>query len=88
LRFERAGAEVSVHCASCGQALARGAEAWKSTLAPVERTMSGIMAAYTTMDGVKLREYVCPGCGALLECETVYEDDPPLLDFMGAFPDA
>lgn len=88
LHCDSAGAAACVSCASCGQLLARSGEAWKSKLQPIESSMNEIIAAYTTIDGVKLRQYACPSCGALLDSETVYADDPPLLDYLGAIPDA
>ncbi len=79
---------VSVSCAGCGEILAGHGEAWKAKLLPIESPMNEIMSAYSTIDGVSLHQYVCPVCGALLDSETVYADDPPLLDYVGAIPDA
>jgi hypothetical protein len=88
LEFVGAGSEITVCCAHCAHTLARRGEAWKSALEPRERPMNEVMATYTTIERVKLREYACPACGALLDCETAYEGDPPLLDYVGAIPDA
>ena len=88
LKFTHGDDAIVVSCVHCDHALAQNGEAWKSGLAPKERKMNEIMAAYTTSDGVKLREYLCPQCGVLLDSETTYEDDPPLLDYIGAIPDA
>ena len=79
---------VSVSCGGCGESLAGYGEAWKAKLDPIEFPMSEIMSTYTTIDGVILRQYACPVCGALLDSETVYGDDPPLLDYLGVIPDA
>ena len=88
LKFTHADEAIVVSCAHCDHPLARNGEAWKAGLEPTERKMNEIMAAYTTGDGVKLREYLCPQCGVLLDSETTYEDDPPLLDYIGVIPDA
>ncbi len=88
LRCDNTDGAVSVSCVSCGHLLAEGDNAWKSNMRSVESPMNEIISAYTTIDGVFLRQYTCPGCGALLDSETVYEDDPPLLDYVGAIPDA
>ena len=88
LKFSNGSDAMTVSCAHCDHTLARGGEAWKAGLKPRERKMSGIMTAYTTIDSVKLREYLCPRCGVLLDSETTYEDDPPLLDYIGVIPDA
>jgi len=88
LTCDYAGEESTVSCTSCGVLLADHGEAWKSKLQPIELPMNEIISAYTTIDGVSLRQYACPACGALLDCETVYGDDPPLLDYIGAIPDA
>lgn len=88
LRCDNSDGEPSVSCVGCGQTLAEGAAAWKSNLRPTKSPMNEIITAYTTIDGVSLRQYACPGCGVLLDSEIVYEDDPPLLDYVGAIPDA
>lgn len=78
----------TVACAGCGQHLADPGSAWKSAARRIERTMSGIIPAYTTIARVKLREFVCPVCATVLDTETVCDDDPPLLDYLGVIPDA
>ena len=88
LECDHLDGRASVSCASCGELLANHGEAWKTKLQPIETPMNEIIAAYTTIDGVSLRQYACPTCGALLDSETVYADDPPLLDYIGAIPDA
>jgi hypothetical protein len=88
LSYDHAGSATSVACANCDQVLALSGEAWKAKLLPIDSPMNEIIAAYTTIDGLMLRQYACPSCGSLLDSETVYEDDPPLLDIIGAIPDA
>ena len=88
LRYDHAGSATSVACANCDQVLALSGEAWKAKLLPIDFPMNEIIAAYTTIDGLMLRQYACPSCGSLLDSETVYEDDPPLLDIIGAILDA
>jgi N-methylhydantoinase B/oxoprolinase/acetone carboxylase alpha subunit len=84
LRFHHGDAGTRVLCAHCNHQLAAPGEAWKAALEPVARPMREVMAAYTLGGEVKLHEYCCPNCAALLDCETVLEGDPPLLDYIGA----
>ena len=78
----------TVTCAACGQHLADQGSAWKTAARQVARTMSGVIPAYTTIAAVSLREFVCPGCATVLDTETVCDNDPPLLDYLGVIPDA
>ena len=39
-------------------------------------------AAYGGGERVLLRRFCCPGCGALLDCETALEGDPFLDDVL------
>lgn len=88
LRFKEQNHSVETSCAECGHLLASGDEAWKSGLTPRERELNKITAAYTTAEAVKLREYFCSNCGVLLDSEVFYQEDPPLLDYVGVVPHA
>jgi len=88
MRFDHVDGVTSVSCANCDQLLADSGEAWKAKLAPIDSKMNEIIVAYTTIEGLMLRQYACPRCATLLDSETVYGDDPPLFDYLGAIPNA
>lgn len=39
-------------------------------------------------EGIVIKEYMCPHCEVLLDSELTYQNDPPLLDYVGVIPDA
>ena len=45
-----------------------------------ERKLADVAPVYTTSDNLLLREFVCPGCGALLDTEIALPGDPFLED--------
>ncbi len=79
--LERGGGEI--RCRSCGQGIALAGTAWKSAAALEEVPMRGAGGgAYDGGDRVLLRRFCCPGCGALLDCETALAGDPFLDDIV------
>ena len=68
-------------CRGCGHELARAGTPWKPAAALDEVPMRGAGGvAYSAGPEVLLRRFCCPGCGALLDCETALEGDPFLDD--------
>jgi acetone carboxylase gamma subunit len=81
LELRQSGRAQAIHCAACGHALGPAGEAWKPAATVRERPMAGIAGApYSTGAKVLLREFFCPGCGALLDAETALPGDPFLTD--------
>ena len=72
-----------VACTACGHGLAAVGEAWKPAARLNERPMRGVAGApYTTGEKVLLRQFYCPGCGALLDTESALPGDPFLNDLV------
>lgn len=68
-------------CRGCGRELAPLGVPWKPAAALDEAPMRGAGGAvYSAAPEVLLRRFCCPGCGALLDCETALEGDPFLDD--------
>ena len=79
--LERGDGEI--RCRGCGRALVAAGEPWKPAAAVSETPMRGAAgAAYSGGERVLLRRFCCPGCGALLDCETALEGDPFLDDVL------
>ena len=77
--LERRGAMIC--CRGCGRELAPPGVPWKPAAALDEAPMRGAGGAvYSAAPEVLLRRFRCPGCGALLDCETALEGDPFLDD--------
>lgn len=79
-----ADGDRAVCCRECGHRLCAADESsWKRHARLLERPMAGAGgAAYTTGKEVMLREFVCPGCAALLDVETALRGDPFLNDVL------
>lgn len=67
-------------CRGCGKAIAAAGDPWKPNARLRERMLCDVAPIYTTNDDLLLREFVCPGCGALLDSEIALPDDPFLQD--------
>ena len=83
--------DAKICCRRCGHGLAPAGEPWKPAAALNETSMQGAAgAAYSGGEQVLLRRFCCPGCGALLDCETALSGDPFLNDviFDGGAPNA
>lgn len=75
------GKDGMVCCSGCGLALAPRGAPWKPAAALDETPMRNAAgAAYSDGERVLLRRFCCPGCGALLDCETALDGDPFLND--------
>jgi len=74
-----------VRCRACGHDLAQAGTPWKAAARLVERPMKGAGGkAYSAGAAVRLRQFCCPNCGALLDTETALAGDPFLDDVVGA----
>lgn len=75
-------------CAACGHDLGPASAAWKSSAARRELPLikAGGPAYDTGYDSVVLRQFMCPGCAALLDTETAIPGDPALEDRLGKRP--
>lgn len=74
-----------IACAACGHELARAGTSWKQSASVRERPVSELPGAGLGVDPtVVLREFACPGCGALLDTETALPGDPFLEDLPAA----
>jgi N-methylhydantoinase B len=79
LRIVRSGdAEALLECARCSTVLAPLGRDWKRAVARSERPWSTAGAAGDSPEAFCLREFSCPGCGALLDVEVTRRDDPDL----------
>ena len=73
----------TICCSGCGRELAPTGTPWKPGAALDETPMRGAAgAAYGGGEQVMLRRFFCPGCGALLDCETALDGDPFLNDII------
>jgi acetone carboxylase gamma subunit len=79
--LEFRGAEIC--CGKCGQALAPAGTSWKPfavlSAMPVGQLPGASSAVHPD---VVFRQFCCPGCGTLLDCETALPDDPFLDDIV------
>ena len=70
-----------IACKSCERPLVAAGQPWKQESVVRELPMNGAGGgAYASADHVVLRQFYCPGCGALLDSETAMSDDPFLND--------
>lgn len=70
-----------IACQSCERPLVPSGRPWKPEAAVRELPMQGAGGnAYASADHVVLRQFYCPGCGALLDSETAMSEDPFLND--------
>ncbi len=70
----------TAHCRDCGHDLGPATRPWKRSAALSERPLREMAVIYTTNERLLLREFSCPGCGALLDTETALPGDPFLDD--------
>ena len=77
----REGADgQAVCCRGCGEAVAPAGAAWKPNALLRETRLRDVAPLYKTSEDLLLREFVCRGCGALLDTEIALPDDPFLED--------
>jgi len=75
------GNDRELGCRGCGRSLAKLGEPWKQNATMKEVPMQGAGGgAYDSAEHVVLRQFYCPGCGALLDSETAMTGDPFLND--------
>ncbi len=71
----------TIACRACDRPLAAMGQPWKPNAHVRHVPMSGAGGqAYASSDHVMLRQFCCPGCGALLDSETAMAGDPFLND--------
>lgn len=74
-----------IACRACERPLVAAGQPWKPNAHVREIPMQGAGgSAYASAEHVVLRQFCCPGCGALLDSETAMSDDPFLNDVVGA----
>ncbi len=71
---------AAVCCRGCGHALGPVNRPWKPAAVLRARPLREVGAVFTADPALLLREFVCPGCGALLDSEIALPDDPYLDD--------
>ena len=70
-------------CRKCGHDLGASKDNWKNGAICQERPMNGAGGGpYQSAEFVRLRLFICPGCGLQLGTETAVKDDPYLEDIM------
>lgn len=69
-----------VICSACDQELASAAESWKQAAALTEGPANKLPGPYRTGQGLLLRQFACPHCGALLDTELALPGEPFLED--------
>lgn len=75
-------------CAGCEAVISDDASLhWKTSAAIRHVPLENIYPDYQR-DAVEIKEFSCPHCDLLLDSELTYQDDPPLLDFLGVIPNA
>lgn len=80
LLMRTSGDAKVVACARCDHPLADAGSSWKQHAQLIEVPLSTLDPVYTTADDVVARQFLCPGCGALLDTETAARGDPFLED--------
>jgi acetone carboxylase gamma subunit len=75
----------AIACRACGHAIAPAGTPWKRHAAVREISMNGAGGrAYTGAPESLLRQFSCPGCGALLDSEMALPGEPFLDDLVRA----
>lgn len=72
--------QARIVCAACQRELAAASESWKRKAALSERPANDLPGPYRTGQGLLLRQFACPGCGALLDTELALPGEPFLED--------
>ena len=74
-----------IACRNCDRVLAPAGQPWKRHAALRELSMNGVGGkAYTGAREAILRQFSCPGCGALLDSEMALPGEPFLDDIVRA----
>jgi N-methylhydantoinase B len=66
-------------CDQCSECVGRADKDWKQSAAVSERSLSSVGQGTSGTAEYCLREFYCPGCGALLDTEVARRDDPSLV---------
>lgn len=80
LSIEKTAGAMRVICAACKQDLAAADASWKRQAALQEHPAHELPGPYRTGQGLLLRQFSCPGCGALLDTELALPGEPFLED--------
>jgi acetone carboxylase gamma subunit len=85
LEIRTTGKGDQIVCRGCGHALASAGQPWKRHAVLREVSMNGAGGkAYTGAPEAMLRQFGCPGCGALLDSEMALPGEPFLDDIVRA----
>ena len=82
LEIAETDAGKAIVCSGCGRRLGPAGEPWKSHATLRERPVRDQRQGHASGVLVVLREFGCPGCGALLDTETALDGDPFLDDVL------
>ncbi len=82
LEIAETDAGKAIVCSDCGARLGPAGEPWKPHAVLRERPIRDRSVADIGEARVMLREFGCPGCGALLDTETALDGDPFLDDVL------
>jgi N-methylhydantoinase B len=70
----------AAQCTWCGDELSGSGAGWKDHAAVRRSPIARVYGNHVDDDSLTLREFCCPACGTLLDCEVARPDDPPLHD--------
>jgi acetone carboxylase gamma subunit len=71
---------VQVVCTACDKDLTPASDSWKKAAALTEQPANELPGPYRTGQGLLLRQFCCPHCGALLDTELALPGEPFLED--------
>ncbi|MBI2881224.1 MAG: hydantoinase B/oxoprolinase family protein [Candidatus Tectomicrobia bacterium] len=71
---------TDLRCAKCGHRLSRAEEHWKDRVVVVRSSLTRSGPRRSESERFEMRQYLCPGCGRLLDTEVALPGDPPLHD--------
>ncbi len=80
LHLNRRTGGVQVTCAACDKDLAPADASWKQAAALTEQPANNLPGPYHSGQGLLLRQFSCPHCGALLDTELALTGEPFLED--------
>lgn len=80
LSIEPRAGQSRVVCAACNHDLAAADASWKQQAVLHEQAANDLPGPYRTGRGLLLRQFACPGCGALLDTELALPGEPFLED--------
>jgi acetone carboxylase gamma subunit len=85
LEFRGERRDCRICCRKCGHGLAPAGHSWKPHAALSVVKVGDLPGASSAVHrDVVFRRFCCPGCGALLDCETALPDDPFLDDVVAS----